>query len=260
MDGLLGLNAFADLLVTLDYPAATLRLANGSLPEADGREVLRLTRAGPFWSVELDLAGRQVPAILDTQASSAFAVTPAVAESLPFADPPAVVGRARGPSIGDVERRVARLAGDVKLGGAVLERPLVDLIALPPMLTTPVLIGSRALRHFAVTLDQGRGLVRFAPSTPGAIPAPPALRGFGMSAPHAHDGVRRVSHVLPGSPAAGEGVQAGDELILADGRPAVSLSEPELADLANLDRPVRFRLRRDGVEREVTLTAVVQVE
>ncbi len=248
MDGLLGLNAFADLLVTLDYPAATLRMATGSLPEADGREVLRLTRAGPFWSVELDLAGQQVAAILDTQASSAFAVTQAVAESLPFADPPPVVGRARGPSIGDVERRVPRLAGDVTLGGAVLERPLVDVIALPSMLTTPVLIGSRALRHFAVTLDQARGLVRFAPSTPGAIPAPTALRGFGMSAPHAHGGVRRVPHVLPGSPAAGEGLQAGDELVLADGRRAVELSEAELAGLADLQRPVGFRLRRDGID------------
>ncbi len=99
-------------------------------------------------------------------------------------------------------------------------------------LTTPVLIGSRALHHLAVTLDQRQGLVRFARSRSGAIPAPPTLRGFGMSAPHAHDGVRRVSHVLPGSPADQEHVQAGDELILADGGPAVSLTEVELADLA----------------------------
>jgi hypothetical protein len=33
----------------------------------------------------------------------------------------------------------------------------------------------------------------------------------------------------------------------------------ELADLANRDRPVRFRLRRDGTEREVTLTPVVRM-
>ena len=260
VDGLIGLNAFADLLVTLDYPASRLRLESGRLPEADGRYIVRATRAGPFWAVDLDLAGRRVPAILDTQASSAFAVTPALADSLGFAGAPVVVGRARGPSIGDVERRSARLAGDVRVGSAVLERPLVDIIALPPMLATPALIGSKALRHFAITLDQRQGLLRLARATPGPVAAPPPLRSFGMMAPHDQDGVRRVAHVLPDSPADRAQVRAGDELVWADGRRAVDLTEAELATLADRDRPVWFLLRRDGAEREVALMPVVQVE
>jgi regulator of sigma E protease len=80
-----------------------------------------------------------------------------------------------------------------------------------------------------------------------------------LSAPHAEDGVRRVAHVLPGSPAETEGVKPGDEVVAADGRRAVELSEAEFIALANLDRPVRFRLRRGGAEREVTLAPVLQV-
>ena len=258
VDGLLGLNAFADLLLTLDYPAGTLHLVDDSLPPADGCEILRATRAGPFWSIELDVAGRRMPAILDTQASSAFAVMPEAAESLPFAAPPAVVGRARGPSLGDVERRVGRLAGAIVVGATEFEQPLLDIIALPPMLAHPMLIGTRALQQFAFSLDQRNGRVRLARSV-GPVPAPPPLRGFGFTAPHAEDGARRIAHVLPGSPAAQEGVKAGDEVVMADGRRAVELSEAGFTGLADQDRPVRFRLRRGGAEWEVTLAPVVQV-
>lgn len=255
VDGLLGLNAFADLLLTLDYPKGILHLVNDSLPPADGREVLRASRAGPFWSVELELAGRRMPAVLDTQASSGFAVTPVMADSLRFATPPAVVGRARGPSVGDVERRV----GHVLVGSTRFERPLVDIIPMPPMLAYPVLIGTRALQQFAFSLDQRHGRARLVRSSADPVPAPPPLRGFGFSAPHAEDGVRRIAHVMPGSPADNEGVRAGDEVVIADGRPAVGLSEAEFTGLADLDRPVRFQLRRESVEREVTLAPVLQV-
>ncbi|MGH7630186.1 MAG: aspartyl protease family protein [Gemmatimonadales bacterium] len=259
-DGLLGLNGFQDLLVTLDYPARTLRLASGSLSPTDGREILEVTRAGPFWAVELDFGGRRVSAILDTEASMAFAVTPALAESLSFAAAPVVVGRALGPSIGDVERRAARLTGDVRVGSAVLERPIVDVLALPPMLRPPVLLGTQALQHFAVTLDQRQRLVRLESKAVGPVAPPPPLRSFGLSAPHAEDGLRRIYHVLPGSPADREGGRVGDEIVSADGRSAGELSEAELAGLGHLGRPVRFRLRRDGVEREVTLASFVQVD
>jgi hypothetical protein len=259
VDGLLGLNAFADLLLTLDYPAGKLLLSRDSLPGADGHEVLRASRTGPFWSVELDLGGRRRLAILDTQASSGFAVTPAMADSLSFASPPAVVGRARGPSVGDVERRVGRLDGDVILGRTRFQRPFFDIIPMPPMLAYPVLIGTRVLQQFAFSLDQRQGLVRLARSAAGPVPAPPPLRGFGFSAPHAEDGARRIAHVLPGSPADSGGVKAGDEVVVADGKPAADLSEADFAALPDRDRPVRFRLRRERAEREVTLAPVVQV-
>jgi predicted aspartyl protease len=259
VDGLLGLNAFADLLLTIDYPAGVLRLSNDSLPAPDGREVLRASRAGPFWSVELEVAGRRMPAVLDTQASSGFAVTPVMADSLRFATPPAVVGRARGPSVGDVERRVGRLDEDVMVGSTRFERPLVDIIPMPPMLAYPVLMGTRALQQFAFSLDQRHERARLARSSADPVPAPPPLRGFGFSAPHAEDGFRRIAHVMPGSPADTGGVKAGDEVVAADGKAAAGLTEAEFTALADLDRPVRFRLRRESAEREVTLAPVLQV-
>jgi hypothetical protein len=48
-------------------------------------------------------------------------------------------------------------------------------------------------------------------------------------------------------------------VVIADGRRAVELSEAEFAALANRDRPVRFRIRREGAEREVTLAPVLHV-
>ena len=127
------------------------------------------------------------------------------------------------------------------------------------MLAHPVLMGTKALHQLAFSLDQRQGRVRLARRTPGPVPAPPSLRGFGLSAPHAEDGVRRIAHVLPGSPADKGGVKAGDEVVAADGGPAGELTEAQFTALADLGRPVRFRLRRAGAEREVSLAPVVQV-
>ena len=62
VDGILGLGTLADLLVTFDTGARTLTLAEGSLPAPNGRDLLPLVSAGPFWNVGRLEAWRSTPA------------------------------------------------------------------------------------------------------------------------------------------------------------------------------------------------------
>jgi len=99
IDGILGLGVFANVLLTIDYPAARLTLERGALPSPDQKTVLPTYLVGPFNAVDLSVAGRTMRSVIDTRGSSAFGLTPAAGDSLPFVAPPVVVGRAGGAAI-----------------------------------------------------------------------------------------------------------------------------------------------------------------
>lgn len=256
--GVLGLNAYRDLLLTVDYPASRVRLEKGALPDPDGVELLRAIPVGPFWGVRVDVAGREVDAVLDTQSEHAFSAVPTLAEGLPLEAAPVLTGYAAGPGIGLQDLGTARLAGDVRLGGYTFRRPLLSLSPMPPHIPQSWNVGGKVLHEFAVTLDQRRRVIRLARPTREPFAAPPALLGFGFRAP-TRDGTRVVSDVVPGGPADRAGIRAGDQVLGVDGRPAAGAGAPRWADLAAAGTPVRFRLRRGGEEREVTLSPVVVV-
>jgi hypothetical protein len=55
VDGVLGLDAYENYLLTVDYLGARLSLSSDTLPEPDASEVLRAVRIGPFLGVELEV-------------------------------------------------------------------------------------------------------------------------------------------------------------------------------------------------------------
>ncbi len=169
VDGVLGLDAYADYLLTVDYPASRLVLARGSLPAPDGVEVLRAVRVGPFVGVELDVGGVKEIGVVDTQGGIGFQALPEVAGRLTFASPLQVVGRAAVGGGAPVEVRGARLQGDLKIGRHVFRQPRVAVHALPPDIPSKMTIGLGALRHFTLTLDQRSMRVRFARPDTAAI-------------------------------------------------------------------------------------------
>jgi hypothetical protein len=160
VDGVLGLDAFADLLLTVDYAAARLTLSRGRLPEPDGKEVFRAVRVGPFVGIELDLGGTRDTGVVDTQGGILFQVLPEVANGLEFAEPLRVAGRAVVGGNAAVEVRVAPLAGDLRIGRHVFRRPRIAVHPLPADIPSRITIGARALRHFTLTLDQRSMAVR----------------------------------------------------------------------------------------------------
>lgn len=169
VDGVLGLDAYEDFLLTVDYPAARLVLARGDLPEPDGEEILGAVRVGPFVGVELDVGGVKEIGVVDTQGGIGFQALPEVAGRLTFDAPLQVVGRAVVGGGEPVEVRGARLGGDLKIGRHVFRRPRMAVHPLPSDIPSKMTIGLRALRHFAVTLDQRSMRVRFTRPDTAAI-------------------------------------------------------------------------------------------
>jgi hypothetical protein len=160
VDGVLGLDAYKDLLLTVDYPRARMVLSRGALPAPDGREVLRAVPVGPYVGVELTVGEVREVGVIDTQGGVGFQALPEVAARFAFGDSLRVVGRAVVGGTDPVDVRVGRLSGDLLLGGHRFERPRIAVHPLPPDIPSRMTIGTRVLRHFVLTLDQRSMAVR----------------------------------------------------------------------------------------------------
>jgi hypothetical protein len=156
VDGILGLNALADYLVTLDFPAKKLRLEKGELPLADGAEILDYKNAAGIAELEMSVGDKKIKAHLDTgNAIGAFVFPTAFAEKLAFAGEPRVVGRARSAS-GDMEIKNVQLKDVIKIGRHEFPNPTI----VYPALGNIGNIGVKTLGQFVITFDQRNQRVR----------------------------------------------------------------------------------------------------
>lgn len=156
IDGILGIDLFAELLLTIDYPAQRLRLERGALPEPDGREVLALEPNSPVPAFTIELAGTTQHAYIDTGAMGPASLPGALADALPLLGEPRVVGRARTVS-GEFELRAATLDGELAIGRHVLFQP--EVMFGGPL--QDAVLGADVLRDYALTVDQANNRVRF---------------------------------------------------------------------------------------------------
>jgi hypothetical protein len=258
VDGVLGLNAYRDLLLTVDYAAGVVRLERGALQPPNGRDRLALLPADDLWEFEIAVNGRRSRAVLDTQGSGAFNVTPGAARGVRFAAPPVATGTVQGPGIGLQTIHSARLAGDVRVGDVVFRRPLVGLVPMPPGYPEHWNVGGPALSQFALTRDQRGRVVQLA--RPGRTPvgAPPPLRSAGFRAP-ARGGRRVVTEVTPGGHAAARGLRVGDEIVAVDGEPAAAVAAEVWAARLVSAGSIPVRLRRGEQELHLVLEPAVVV-
>ena len=172
VDGILGLPFFHDVLLTIDYPARKLGITRDTLPVADGQTILQLSKAGPFWAMPIEFAGKKLRGVLDTRATGSLSIVPELAATLPFETELQVVGRAGGAGIPDAVIKAGKLAGDVKLGRYTFTRPNITSRALPPMFPKEPLVGDIVLRQFVVSLDQKNGRLRLERSGSTVIELP----------------------------------------------------------------------------------------
>jgi predicted aspartyl protease len=156
VDGILGLNLFAEYLVTLDFPAKKLRLDKGELPKPDGAEVLDYKNDAGITQVELSVGDKKIKAHLDTgNTIGAFVFPTAFAEKLAFVGEPRAVGRARSAS-GDMEIKQVQLKDAIKLGRH--EFPGANIVF--PALGDVGNVGLKTLSQFVITFDQQHERVR----------------------------------------------------------------------------------------------------
>jgi PDZ domain len=254
VDGLIGLDAFANVTMTVDFPGRRLILSPDTLAAANDRDILRAERSVLFWAVSIALPTGSVLAILDTQNGGSLSAPPALALMQTFTTPPAVIGRARGPTIGDVQIQRARLSGSARIGDAVLEQPLLDLLPLPPMLPQDgYILGLQILNEFSVSLDQRTERMRFARKNRRVAP-PPRVYALGISATPQPDGTRRVGMVIPESAAQDAAIAFGDIIIAVNDTPMAQIDDSRWRAMSTGARPLRLRIRRGMQELQITVT------
>jgi len=153
--GILGNRIYAELLMTLDYPARTLTFRAGELPADDGSVVTFETR-GNVMVVEMDLAGRRVPLIVDSGSRGSITLPSSMATELPLAGTPVEIDPVSTVS-NTYQRKAARLDGQARIARSSLNDADIEFADEH----TPRLIGYRILRHFALTIDQAHGRLRW---------------------------------------------------------------------------------------------------
>ncbi len=167
--GVLGVNVYAELLMTLDYPRKLVSLEKGSLPPADGQNILACGGGDPEPSIEIFVGDKKIRAILDTGASRFLMLPEKLLGELHVKAAPVAAGVATGPQSGTLRPREARLDGTLRFGAITVRDPLLTFHPRPR-----AFLGSALLEHFAVTLDQKGHSVRFTTRSPMPLTVPKA--------------------------------------------------------------------------------------
>lgn len=254
IDGLLGLPFFSDVLLTLDYPLQRVRVSRDTLPPADGRTRLRLTRSGGFLAVSTTLGEQDVTGIIDTQSALALSVVPGRLNNPSWSVPLTAVGRAAVGGGAPVDVRAGRLARAFRLGAYSTEQPVVHEFPLPEGLPQFLTIGAPFLSLFRLTIDQRRHVSQWdAPAE--LLPRLSGVRAVGIGLAPGTPGVATVAALVPDGSGAEAGLRVGDTIVSIDGQPASNFVGPgQLWSLLQSERSVNFVVRRD-----VDLTLPVRV-
>lgn len=180
VDGILGFNALMEIPVTLDFPAAEVRIGGPGLGAPDGERILALVpyEVGSRPAITIRLGEFETVAWLDTRSPLPL-ILPVTLRDRFTAAGEVQRARARGPQTGDMELEIVPLAESLVLGSHVVEEPLVAFRSLPDAdpglrLFDEVILGGPLLRQFAITLDLAAGAVRLdrAATGPIRLPAP----------------------------------------------------------------------------------------
>lgn len=155
IDGVIGFNLFADCLMTMDYPRQRVSLRKGTLPPANGKDVLvyGLDRRHP--TLDIDFGGQRMTFLIDTGATQTIVIPDAAAAKIAFVD-----GLRSGPELSTFEiaksrATIGRYSGSISLGIHIIAKPSVYVWAdeIP-------LIGSALLQDFVLTFDQKNRTVK----------------------------------------------------------------------------------------------------
>jgi predicted aspartyl protease len=153
--GILALNLFADQLLTIDFPNNQVVIEDGSLPPADGKEVLDYDPGGDLVHLPITLGVLRLSALLDTGTDRALDLPTAIVRKLPLSSFPHPIGRAEGVT-GSVPIAEVAIDGTLTIGKHRFKRPAAtysDSFEGP-------LIGSALLRDFTITIDQRNKRIR----------------------------------------------------------------------------------------------------
>ncbi len=256
--GILGLPIFAECLLTIDYSGRSMRLEQGALPEANGRDVLELLgESGTLPAISLTVMGQVVETHLDTGFPGGTVLPARLKESLPLVEGSEIEGRGMRAS-GPVEFTGGTLDGSMRVGGITLEQPE---LRFDPLLEWGNL-GAEVFAQCVFTIDQAGRRVRLAPvvdALPASCGAPVVTQGggrrrLGVSLMPA-DGTLRVVDVAPDSLGERAGLRTGDILLEVDASAVSFGDQGALVAALNADDAFTLTVERDGERVQLEVPA-----
>ena len=157
IQGILGFNLFKNHLLTLDYPGKKVRIEEGSLPEANGKDIINFENPRGIPVIEVGIGNQTVKAHIDSGNSvGGFILPTGIVEKSQLASEPRVVGTAQTVT-NSFEIKEVKLKDSIRLGSFEFAEPTVSYPA--PSNTN---IGARVLRDFVLTFDQKNKRVKLA--------------------------------------------------------------------------------------------------
>ncbi len=176
VDGVIGYNILRGTGVTLDYSGRRFRLGPLRLPPPDGRETLDYVVESRLPYVSARVGDRELLLNLDTGAANHVVFPAFMADSLPLEAPPVPGPVLYNEQTGPVRNLVGRLAEDLRVGGHVIERPVV---LFDPAIEDAWL-GSAILASATLELDTQRQVLRLTTTAPLATPADLVIRDVSL--------------------------------------------------------------------------------
>lgn len=153
--GVLGFTLFKDYLLTLDYQGRRLILASGAISPDGGGTVLPFRMPDGVPITLLRIGGQRLEAQIDS-GGTGLSLPDAVAAKVNFLSTPMAFSNGES-LVTRFQIKAARLRQEVHLGHYVFRQAFVEINRAFPLVN----FGSTPLRHFAVTFDQQKLLVRF---------------------------------------------------------------------------------------------------
>ena len=257
VQGSLGIDVLEQFVVELDYSRLTIHLYDPNSFEYSGKGVsLPLTMAGslPLVGAKIRVPGRKPVEAL-------FALTSgfdgAVAILKPFKDARKLLSshQKTHPSevvdAGSTAKSLQVRIQELQIGPYIFTEPVADFLeegtGAPSHPEIAGNVGTEVLRRFKVILDFAHSRVILERNTHFREPFEVDMSGATLAAEGPSFQLIRVKQVLPHSPAAAAGLQAGDILAGIDGHPAVEYKLADIRDLFKLpDLQYKLTIDRGG--------------
>lgn len=159
IDGILGFELFKNHLLTLDYPAKKVRIEEGILPVANGKDILNFESPRGIPVVEISIGNKKLKAHIDSGNSTGGFILPTqMVEKLELATQPTVIGKAQT-VVNTFEIKSAKLIDTISFGGFEYTAPTVIYPGPSP---SEANIGAMILRDFVLIFDQKNRRVKLA--------------------------------------------------------------------------------------------------
>jgi hypothetical protein len=265
MDVIVGHPLLSQSVVKVDYLARTLEILPAGNFQYRGRGVvipLTFEQRLPYITARLTLPGRdpiEGRFVIDLGSSQALILSEPFVRRERVLETMTRTMQNRGRGVGGQVQSQAGRVTALEIAGLRLDGPITVMRTTTQgsvsAAGTVGNIGGDILRRFTVIFDYPHKRMILEPNPRFGDPFETDMAGFGMRMGPEGSGTIQVEWVMPESPAAEAGLQAGDLIERVDDRPALDVGIPGLREMFRRDHEAhRLGIRRDSTGVEITLT------